>query len=335
MSPLRTRSGLWSGEKFRSAVGRLDAVKTRRVAKISAATAMVLGVGTASALFVDYLADRALSRNGSVLVVEPLVTAAVAEAASISPVTHAQASPIPDAPAAPVSAQASAPAIEASATSAEAAPPKPMPIEAVLPDAAAIAKVAVGPEHAIELPTDDPTDEPLVSAYSDDTAADEASDEITAAISPDEAEPEPVAKPRKAKAEKAAPAAQSKNTEIASLPGVDVGGMAGHPSEGDDQSDSKVRTVTKETAAAGGVAAGTAKVRQAVNMRSAPKKGAGVLGVVPAGKSVSVLSCESWCQISYEGRKGWVYKSFLAAGAPKKEAAAEPKKPARVPSNRS
>ena len=61
----------------------------------------------------------------------------------------------------------------------------------------------------------------------------------------------------------------------------------------------------------------------------------GVLGVVPAGKSVSVLSCESWCQISYEGRKGWVYKSFLAAGAPKKEAAAERKKPARVPSNRS
>jgi hypothetical protein len=339
MSPLRTRAGLWSGEKFRSAADRLAAAKARRVAKISAAAVMVLGVGTASAFFVDYLADRAISRTSSILEVEPLVTAAVAEAASISAVTEAEAAPIPQEPAAPaVEANVKASAQPVS-TSAEPAPPKPMPIEAVLPDAAAIAKVAVGPEHAIELPTDDPTDEPLVSAYSGDTGPDEASEEITAAISPDESEPEPipgaVAKPRKAKAEKSRPAAQSKDTEIASLPGVDVGGMAGHPSADDGQSASKVRTVTREKAAAGRVAAGTARVRQAVNMRSAPKKGAGVLGVVPSGTSVSVLSCESWCQISYKGRKGWVYKSFLAA-APKKEATAEPKKPApRVPSNRS
>lgn len=333
MGPLRTRTGLWPGSKFRSAIGRVDAVKTRRVAKISAAAAMVLGVGTASALFVDYLADRAVSRSSSVLAVEPLVTEAVAETVSVSPVAEAPASPIPDEPVSP--------AIQASAQSstpvAEAAPPKPMPIEAVLPDAAAIAKVAIGPEHAIELATDDAADEPLVSAYSDDSGPDDASGDITAAISPDESEPEPVAKPRKAKAEKAQPAAQSETTEIASLPGVDVGGMAGYKSETDDQSDSKVRTVTKEKAADGGIAAGSTRVRQAVNMRSAPKKGAGVLGVVPAGSAVSVLSCESWCQISYNGRKGWVYKSFIAAGAPapKKEAVAEPKKPARVPSNRS
>ncbi len=331
MSPRWTRARLQAGSTIRSAVGQLDAVKARRVAKISAAAAMVLGVGTASAFFVDYLADRAMARNSSVLKVGPLVTAAVAEAASISAVTEAQASPASDAPAAPAvpteveaGVQASAPA---AAPPAEPAPMKPVPIEAVLPDAAAIAKVAVGPEHAVELPDEDPTDEPIVSAY-----AEPDTDDTTAAIAPDEAEP--VARPRKAKAEKSQPAAQSGNTEIASLPGVDVGGMAGHPSEGDDQSDSNVRTVTKGKAAAGGIAVGTARVRQAVNMRAAPKKGAGVLGVVPAGKSVSVLSCESWCQISYEGRRGWVYKSFLAASAPK-EAAAEPKKPARAPSNRS
>ena len=337
MSPRWTPARLWAGTTFGSTAGRLDAVKARRVAKFSAAAAMVLGIGASSALFVDYLADRALARNGSVLEVEPLVAAAVAEAASISAVNEAQASSASDAaanptprhepPAATTAAQAD---IQHAAAAAEPAPMKPVPIEAVLPDAAAIAKVAVGPEHAIELPDEDPADEPIISAY-----AEPDTDDTTAAIAPDESEPAPVVRPRKAKAEKAQPAAQSKNTEIASLPGVDVGGMAGHPSEGDDQSDSKVRTVTKaKAAAAGGVAAGTARVRQAVNMRSAPKKGAGVLGVVPAGKSVSVLSCASWCQISYDGRTGWVYKSFLS-GASKKEAAAEPKKPARVPSNRS
>jgi hypothetical protein len=346
-SPLRERTGLSSGINFRNAISRFDAVKARRVAMLSGAVIMVCGVGTASALFVDYLADRAAARGNSILEVRPLVTEAVAEAASISPVAEAQAAAVLEEPAAPAiqistaqisTAQVSADevsAAQASSVVADPAPPKPMPIEAVMPDAAAIAKVAVG-AMATEDTIDDTADDVLVSAYSDDSGSDEASSEITAAISPDEGEPEPVAKPRKAKAEKAQPAAESKNTEIASLPGVDVGGMAGHPSEEDEQSSSAVRTVTKNTAAAaGGVAAGTARIRQAVNMRSAGKKGAGVIGVVPAGATVSVVSCEMWCEISYNGRKGWVYKSFLAAGAPKKQVEAEPKKPARASSNRS
>lgn len=318
MSPLRARTGLPSGNKFRIAASRFETGKFGRVASLSAAAAMVLGVGTASALFVDYLADRALDRKTAAIEVTPLVTAAVDSVAEV-------ASPIGEAHAAPMVAEPALPAaVEASPAAVEPEPMKPMPIEAVLPDAEAIAKVAVGPEHAIELPDADPTDEPIVSAY-----ADPDTDDTTAAIAPDEAEP--VAKPRKAKAAKAEPAANTEDeTEIASLPGVDVGGMAGYPSEGDDQADSKVRTTTRQQAkaSAGGVASGTAKVRQAVNMRSGPKKGAGVLGVVPAGSSVSVMSCDGWCQISYNGRTGWVYKSFLSAGAPKKQAAAEvaPKK---------
>ena len=221
----------------------------------------------------------------------------------------------------------------------EAEMPTPAPIEARLPDATEIATVAaVGPEHAIEEPTDDPTASPIVHVEElgggeevslDEAAPDPAIDEgadatETAAISPDEAEPvaaEPAPKPRKAKAKAAEPA--PRDTEVASLPGVDIGGLAGYASDEQDFSDSTVKTVTKpaaKAAAKGGVATGAARVTSAVNMRSAPKKGAGVLGVVPAGTNVKVLSCDGWCQISYNGRKGWVYKSFLAAGKPQKQA---------------
>ncbi|MBX3581478.1 MAG: SH3 domain-containing protein [Rhizobiaceae bacterium] len=151
---------------------------------------------------------------------------------------------------------------------------------------------------------------------------------MTGAIAPEEAAPQPVRKPKK-NAAKAEPA--EKQTEIASLPGVNVGGLAGHPADDDDNSDSTVRTVVKSS---GGAVAGTAQVKSAVNMRSAPKKGASVLGVVPAGTSVKVMSCDGWCQISWNGRNGWVYKSFLSAT--KKPAPTAEKQPARkVQSTRS
>src|SRR5690606_8429153 len=101
--------------------------------------------------------------------------------------------------------------------------------------------------------------------------------------------------------------AVEQDTEIASLPGVDVGGMAGHPSDDDDNSAGTART---------------ARITTAVNMRSSPKKGSSVLTVVPAGSAVSVLSCDGWCRISYDGRQGWVYKSFLTGSKSPNKAAA-------------
>lgn len=269
--------------------GRIESDKARRIASLSAASAIVIGVAAGSALFVDYLADRALARTADVpATAKPVVTTSVDTA-----VTATVAAVAPAASTAP--AQPAGAVIQ----------PQAEPIEAKLPDPEAIAKIAaVGPEHAIELPTDDP-----VLAYADEGSGDEAfaeDDTTTAAISPEEAVPAP--KPKK-KVAKTKPAAVEKEAEIASLPGVNVGGLAGHPSEDNDTSGSKVGTIVK----AAGDTSGTAKIKSAVNMRSSPEKGSSVLGVVPAGTSVSVKSCNQWCNITWNGKSGWVYKSFLSA----------------------
>lgn len=329
-SPLRVGAANAPKTSLRVAAAPPLSGRATRIANLSAAAAMVVGIGAASAIFVDYLADRALARG-----VEAAASPVVAKA-------------VEPAPAIQIASLAPEPAPEPPEPVAEAAQPIPAPIEARLPDAIEIATVAaVGPEHAIEEPTDDPTASPIVhveelgggeevsldeAAPVPDSALDEGADATeTAAISPDEAEPvaaEPVAKPKRAKAKSEAKPAR-RDTEVASLPGVDVGGLAGYASDDKDFSGSTVKTVTKPAAGAaakGGVTAGAARVTSAVNMRSAPRKGAGVLGVVPAGTNVKVLSCDGWCQISYNGRKGWVYKSFLAAG---KKQAADADAPAR------
>jgi len=330
-SPLRVGAVAAPKNKLLAKADRSETGKARRIASLSAAAAIVLGIGTASAVFVDYLADRALARAmDAPVIVKPVVAKAVEPSAETKVATLA---PEPAAP--------SAQPVE---------PPK-AEIAAKTPDPAAIAKVAVGPEHAIEVPTDDPTASPIVRAdevtASEDVfsvdenvpneepiaayAEDDSDGTQTAAI--DLAEPvleeQPVKKPKRQKAEKAQPA----ETEIASLPGVDVGGLAGYASGEDDNAASTVRTATKtaKTKNLGGLPAGPARVTAAVKLRSGPSKGNGVAGVVPAGSAVNVLSCDGWCQITYNGKSGWVYKNYLTnskAGSKPKQAAAQQKQPA-------
>lgn len=62
-------------------------------------------------------------------------------------------------------------------------------------------------------------------------------------------------------------------------------------------------------------AAGSGRILRAVTMRSGPKKGAGAIATVPARASVQVMSCKQWCEIVYNGKRGWVYKSYVKTGA--------------------
>lgn len=55
-----------------------------------------------------------------------------------------------------------------------------------------------------------------------------------------------------------------------------------------------------------------AKVNKYVNMRAGPENEATVLTVVPAGGSVNVINCDMWCEIDFDGRRGYVYKSFIS-----------------------
>lgn len=55
----------------------------------------------------------------------------------------------------------------------------------------------------------------------------------------------------------------------------------------------------------------TATIASAVNMRAKGAKGARVIGVIPRGATVGLVGCDSWCEVIYEGRRGFIYKSFL------------------------
>jgi hypothetical protein len=57
------------------------------------------------------------------------------------------------------------------------------------------------------------------------------------------------------------------------------------------------------------------RILRAVTMRSGPKKGAAAIVTVPAKASVQVMNCKQWCEIVYNGKHGWVYKSYVKTGA--------------------
>ncbi|MBZ9796836.1 SH3 domain-containing protein [Mesorhizobium sp. ES1-4] len=62
-------------------------------------------------------------------------------------------------------------------------------------------------------------------------------------------------------------------------------------------------------------AASSGRVLRAVTMRSGPKKNAAAIATVPARTSVQVMSCKQWCQVIYNGKTGWIYKSYIKTGA--------------------
>ena len=55
-----------------------------------------------------------------------------------------------------------------------------------------------------------------------------------------------------------------------------------------------------------------ARVKSAVNLRAGPGNNAQVLTVVPANAQIEAQSDCGWCAVTYEGRSGFLYKSFIA-----------------------
>lgn len=90
---------------------------------------------------------------------------------------------------------------------------------------------------------------------------------------------------------------------------------------------SKQAAVDEDEQEAPGVsaAAGTTQVIRGANMRSRPKSGSGVLGTVPKGATVQLVGCNVWCEIVYKGRRGYIYKDFIAGGRSAKAASGKAK----------
>lgn len=54
-----------------------------------------------------------------------------------------------------------------------------------------------------------------------------------------------------------------------------------------------------------------AKIKRSVNMRASPQKGGQVLGVIPAKTAVELVSCTQWCEIVFNGKRGYVFKTYI------------------------
>jgi SH3-like domain-containing protein len=67
----------------------------------------------------------------------------------------------------------------------------------------------------------------------------------------------------------------------------------------------------KEAVEAEEAAGREARVTKYVNLRSGPTDESKVVAVVPAKASVSVLDCKAWCEVVFDGKKGWIYKRFI------------------------
>jgi hypothetical protein len=55
----------------------------------------------------------------------------------------------------------------------------------------------------------------------------------------------------------------------------------------------------------------TAPVTTDVNMRAGPSNDAAVIQVVRRNREVEVIGCKYWCEVIYDGKRGFIYKGFV------------------------
>ncbi|QPC44474.1 hypothetical protein HW532_18290 [Kaustia mangrovi] len=55
----------------------------------------------------------------------------------------------------------------------------------------------------------------------------------------------------------------------------------------------------------------SARVTTDVNMRASPVNEAPALLIVPGGERVGVIGCNLWCEVTFDGRRGWIFRDFI------------------------
>lgn len=76
------------------------------------------------------------------------------------------------------------------------------------------------------------------------------------------------------------------------------------------EEEAEVQAVAQaQAAAASGLK--PAVVRDAVNFRAAPDSKSEVLSVLPANTRIEAQTDCGWCEVAYQGQRGFVYKSFI------------------------
>ncbi|RWK24856.1 SH3 domain-containing protein [Mesorhizobium sp. M1C.F.Ca.ET.193.01.1.1] len=141
-------------------------------------------------------------------------------------------------------------------------------------------------------------DKPAVAAYAEPAAGNDASSALSEVAAPAPTDDTPAAIGQKAED-------KMDGAQTAAIP-------AAKPQAPDDQSaateDQGKPNPEKASAAANG------RILRAVTMRAGPKQKAAAILTVPAKTSVQVISCKKWCEIVYNGKRGWVYKTYVKNG---------------------
>jgi hypothetical protein len=166
-----------------------------------------------------------------------------------------------------------------------------------------------------------PTEEPKMAAPKTEAPKAEAPKKLAYAAPSQAAHP--VDKAVTAALPPAGSAAQDASGETA-LPGVNANPLSvpAKASAGE----------ASDTAGSSDTAGGYAStVHTAVKLRAGPSNGSRSIGVVPGKATVHVLNCKGWCKVSYAGKEGYVFKSFLGGHASPAPAQAAPQKSAAAP----
>ncbi|WP_292639688.1 SH3 domain-containing protein [Mesorhizobium sp.] len=255
-------------------------------------------------------------RSNSHLVIAAIGTAALLGVAAVAlwlalPASERQAAASPEQtiPTVPVKTTKIAPV--GAAVAAAAVPQAARKSDAVSP------AVAASEANIPALAANDPRwtgSQPKAASASASTApsqvaADKVPDKQATAFAQPAADTDAAAELAQVAAPTAAASSRPDGAQTAAIPEVQPQVPTQQPAaaEGDgSQAKAKSRKVA---------AVGTGRILRAVTMRSGPKKNAAAIGTVPARTSVEVMSCKQWCQITYNGKTGWIYKSYIKTGA--------------------
>ncbi|CAN7329674.1 SH3 domain-containing protein [Mesorhizobium sp. LjNodule214] len=140
-----------------------------------------------------------------------------------------------------------------------------------------------------------PADEsakPSAAAFAEPAAKNDATTALSAVAAPEEAATDD--------------SMDGAQTAAIPTPKPQVAAASAAASEGDD---SQAQAKPQKASAA------TGRILKAVTMRAGPKQKAAAMLTVPAKTSVQVISCKKWCQIVYNGKRGWIYKTYIKTGA--------------------
>ncbi|MGX5799679.1 SH3 domain-containing protein [Bradyrhizobium sp. Arg314] len=136
------------------------------------------------------------------------------------------------------------------------------------------------------------------TAFAETTAENDASDALSQVAAPADETPTAAKKPGD----------KMDGAQTAAIPDAKPQGPDAEPAATDSAAQPKPEP-QKVSAAANG------RILRAVTMRSGPKKGAAAIVTIPAKSPVQVMNCKQWCEIVYDGKHGWVYKSYVKTGA--------------------